>query len=121
MSGIFIDGMGFCENTDKICTRCKSPVWETNTTDYSFQCLSCDEDLYDFETETQDPHHLPKVVVGRHIHGITLNNELEYLLDENGNERIFDSQPVAEAFLLANGFELEDLEFMYFVEVANET
>ena len=41
-------------------------------------------------------HHSP-VIVGRHINGITLN-DLEWLLDENGAERIFSDQ--TEAFLL---------------------
>lgn len=120
MSGIFIKDLGFCENTDRICKRCKAPVWRTDTPDYSFQCLSCDEDLYEFETEEQDPHYLPRVIVGRHAHGITLNSELEFIVDDEGNERIFNNQPEAEAFLLNIGFGAEDLEFMYFVEIDHE-
>ena len=64
-------------------------------------------------------HHSP-VIVGRHINGITLN-DLEWLLDENGAERIFSNQTEAEAFLLKNGFAEDDLEWMIFLEVEQET
>lgn len=64
-------------------------------------------------------HHSP-VIVGRHINGITLN-DLEWLLDENGAERIFSDQTEAEAFLLKNGFAEDDLEWMIFLEVEQET
>jgi len=120
MSGIFIGG-SFKQNTDKICIRCKSPAWETDTPGgYLYQCLKCDEDLFGCEVEEQDPHYLPRVIVGRHVNGITLNADVEYLLDDEGKERIFENQPTAEAFLLSNGLEAEDLEFMYFVEIDHE-
>ena len=48
---------------------------------------------------------------------ITLNEALEYLLDDTGKTRIFQNQPEAEAFLLCHGFTSEDLEHFYFVEV----
>ena len=117
MSGIFIDDSGFYENTGKICKRCESPVWQSGVPEYSFQCLRCDEDLYKFEVEEQDPRYMPRVIIGRHAHGITLNNQLEFIMDDEGNKRIFDNQPDAEAFLLSSGFDDEDLEFMYFVEI----
>lgn len=41
-------------------------------------------------------------------------------MDGNKEVRIFNNQPEAEAFLLANGFIREDLEFLYFVEVADD-
>lgn len=117
MSGIFIKDLGFCENTDRICQRCKTSVWQTNTPGYLFQCLVCDEDLYEFETKGQDPRYMPRVIIGRHVHDITLNNQLEFIMDNEGNERIFDNQPQAEEFLLSVGFDTEDLEFMYFIEI----
>lgn len=48
-------------------------------------------------------------------------NDLEWLLDENGAERIFSNQTEAEAFLLKNGFAEDDLEWMIFLEVEQET
>ena len=53
----------------------------------------------------------------RPVDGITLNEALEYLLDDTGKTRIFQNQPEAEAFLLCHGFTSEDLEHFYFVEV----
>lgn len=122
MSGIFIKDEGFCENTDKICKTCKSPVWEFNSgrSNYPYLCLKCNVGLHDHETDEQDPHYLPKVIVGRHVEGITLNNGLEYLLDDEGNEMVFDGQPAAEAFLLGKGYALDDLQFMYFIEIENQ-
>ena len=60
---------------------------------------------------------MPPVMVARPVDGITLNEALEYLLDDTGNTRIFHNQPEAEAFLLSHGFTSEDLEYIYFVEV----
>ena len=51
------------------------------------------------------------------MEGITINEALEYLLDENEKPRIFASQPEAEAFLLAQGIDGGALEHFYFVEV----
>ncbi|GHV42785.1 hypothetical protein FACS189490_12490 [Clostridia bacterium] len=56
-----------------------------------------------------------KVIVARNINGISINGELEYLLDDTGNEMIFENQPAAEAFLLQNGFDEDDLEFFHFI------
>ena len=60
---------------------------------------------------------MPPVMVARPVDGITLNEALEYLLDDTGKPRIFHNQPEAEAFLLSHGFTSEDLEYIYFVEV----
>ena len=116
MSGSFHDGRWY-ENTDMICRRCGSPVYESDNPEYSYQCFYCDEDLYSFEAEEQDAHYMPPVMVARPVDGITLNEALEYLLDDTGNTRIFHNQPEAEAFLLSHGFTSEDLEYIYFVEV----
>lgn len=119
MSGIFHDGHWY-GNTDMVCKRCGSPVYKSDCAGYSYQCFRCDEDLYSFEVTEQDGLYLPKVAVARPVNGITLNEGLEYLLDGNKEVRIFNNQPEAEAFLLANGFIREDMEFLYFVEVVDD-
>jgi len=35
----------------RVCSRCKTPTKKPGNPDYSYQCLHCDEDLYEFETE----------------------------------------------------------------------
>ena len=115
MSGIFYQGKWY-ENTDMVCRRCGSPVYETDNPEYSYQCFICDEDFYSFEVTEQDALYLPPVMVARPVEGITINEALEYLLDDSGQPRIFKNQPEAEAFLIAQGFSCEDLEHFYFVE-----
>ncbi len=42
---------------------------------------------------------MSKAIVGRPVDGITLNGELEFLLDDNGEVKVFDSpeqQPVVQ-------------------------
>lgn len=56
------------------------------------------------------------VVVGRHINGITLN-KLEYLLDDDGNELIFENEELAKVCLRENGCAEKDLEWFVFEEV----
>lgn len=58
MSGIFVDGKWY-ENADMKCRKCGSPVYESDNPEYVYQCFACDEDLYSFETEEQDPHYFP--------------------------------------------------------------
>ena len=115
MSCIFREGRRY-DNTDMICKRCKSPVWESDNPEYEYQCFNCNEDLYSFEVEEQNGLYLPPVIVGRHINGITLN-DYEWLLDNDGKEMVFKNQAEAEAFLLKNGFTQKDLEWMIFMEV----
>lgn len=33
----------------KRCNRCNQPVLRSQTDGYSYQCMNCDEDLYEFE------------------------------------------------------------------------
>ena len=120
MSGIFHEGRWY-ENTDMICRRCGRPVYDSDNPEYCYQCFHCDEDFYSFEVEEQDALYLPPVMVARPVDGITLNEALEYLLDDTGKTRIFQNQPEAEAFLLCHGFTSEDLEHFYFVEVPENT
>ena len=119
MSGIFHEGRWY-ESTDMVCRRCGGPVYASDIPEYSYQCFHCDEDFYSVEVEEQDALYLPPVMVARPVHGITINSELEYLLDECGEPRIFQNQPEAEAFLLKHGFNGEDLEQVYFEEVSGD-
>ena len=88
MSGIFHEGCWY-ENTDMICRRCGRPVYDSDNPEYCYQCFHCDEDFYSFEVEEQDALYLPPVMVARPVDGITLNEALEYLLDDTGKTRIF--------------------------------
>ncbi len=119
MRGIFHKGHWY-ENTGMICKRCRNLVYKSDNPEYSYQCFHCDEDLYSFEATERDTHYLPKVMVARPVGGITINEELEYLLNADKTVRIFNNQPEAEAYLLENGFNSEALEFLYFVEVQND-
>ena len=55
-------------------------------------------------------------VVARPVNGITLNDELEFLLDDNGEVRTFDSEKDARTFLIAAGVDLEELRHMTMME-----
>lgn len=90
MSGIFHEGRWY-ENTDMICRRCGRPVYDSDNPEYRYPCFHCDEDFYSIEVEEQDALYLPPVMVARPVDGITLNEALEYLLDDTGKTRIFKS------------------------------
>ena len=55
------------------------------------------------------------IIVGRHINGITLN-DLEYLLDEDGDVMEFDNKEEAVEFLKNAGFSDDDIEWFVFLE-----
>ena len=38
------------------CNRCGSPVLKSDLDDYAYQCMNCDEDLYEFETHQGEYH-----------------------------------------------------------------
>ena len=59
---------------------------------------------------------MSKVVVARPVNGITLNGDLEYLLDDGGEVRVFDSEEQAREFLIAAGIGPEELRHMVFME-----
>lgn len=119
MSGIFHEGRWY-EGTDMACRRCGHPVYGSDNAEYSYQCFHCDEDLYSFEVTEQDGLYLPPVMAARPAGGITLNEGLEYLLDEDGKPRIFASQAEAEAYLRMAGCTEAELETVYFVEVEDD-
>ena len=56
------------------------------------------------------------IIVGRHQEGITLN-PLEYLMDDSGEFMVkFPSFQSALSFMRKQGYEDEDMEFMFFQE-----
>jgi len=57
-----------------------------------------------------------RTVVARPIDGITINAELEFLLDDGGKVRMFDSPEEAKLFLVANGVDSEELRHMTIME-----
>lgn len=59
------------------------------------------------------------VIVGRHINGITIN-PLEYLLDEDEEPMVFESEEVAKDFLKEKGFADDDIYWFVFEGLSNE-
>lgn len=59
------------------------------------------------------------VIVGRHVEGIMLN-PLEYLLDDEGELMVFESEEQARRHLIKNGFSEDDLYWIIFEETENE-
>ena len=62
---------------------------------------------------------MKKIIVGRHIEGIALN-DLEYLLDEDGCESEFDSIEKAKEYLGEMGMQEEEMYYLKFIEVEEE-
>ena len=52
---------------------------------------------------------MSQIVAARPVDGITLNRELEFLLDDGGNYRVFDSDEQARKFLVSAGVGPEEL------------
>lgn len=116
MKGFFYEGRWYAD-TGMVCRRCRHPVYRSDLAEYTYQCFHCDEDLYSFEAVEADGAYVPPVMVARPVGGITLNDGLEYLLDDGGEPKIFECQAEAETYLLAHGVTEADLEMVYFVEV----
>ena len=55
-----------------------------------------------------------EIIVGRHINGITLN-DLEYLLDENGDIMKFKSKEHAISYLKKQGVSDDEIYYMSFI------
>jgi len=115
MTGIIHEQL-FYADTGFQCRRCGGPVYKSDLPEYAYQCFACDEDLYGIEVEPQAAPRAPRVMVARPVDGITLNTDLEMLLDDNNEVIIFANKTEAEAFLLEHGVDAEDMEHMYFVE-----
>jgi len=59
---------------------------------------------------------MSKAIVARPVNGITINGELEFLLDDDGDIMMFDSSEQARSFLIANGVDAEELRHMTIME-----
>ena len=59
---------------------------------------------------------MSKAVVARPVNGITLNGDLEFLLDDSGAVQVFDSPEQARSYLTAAGVEPEELRHMTIME-----
>lgn len=120
MSGIFHEGRWY-EGTGMFCSICGNSVYESDIQpEYSYQCFHCDMDMYLFEAFERDGGYLLPVMVARPVGGVTLNEGLEYLLDDDGRPRIFACQREAEDYLLGHGITETGLGSVYFVEVNGE-
>jgi len=106
----------FYENTGFQCRHCGRPVYKSNLPEYTYQCLSCEEDFYSFEVEPQATPRNPRIMVARPVDGITLNTALEMLLDDVNEVLVFDNKAEAEAYLLEHGVDADEMEHMYFCE-----
>jgi len=59
---------------------------------------------------------MSEAIVARPVNGITINGELEFLLDDSGEIMMFDSPEQAKSFLIANGVEAEELRHITIME-----
>ena len=64
---------------------------------------------------------MSKAIVARPVNGITLNGELEFLLDDGGEVRVFGSEEQAREFLIAAGVGPEELRHIVFIEKKQRT
>ncbi|WP_336932078.1 hypothetical protein [Acinetobacter bereziniae] len=53
------------------------------------------------------------ISVGRPINGISING-LEYLLDDDGNIRLFSDENEAKDWLTSQGFSMDEIDWMIF-------
>lgn len=114
MSGVWHDNRWY-PHTGFVCRNCGHPVFPADLAGqgYEYQCFFCDEDMFGFEVDTEKS--FPRVMVARPVDGITINEALEYLLDDTGQPRIFNNQLDAEAYLMAQSIPYDDLAFLYFI------
>lgn len=59
------------------------------------------------------------VAVCRPFDGITLNTEVEYVLDDDGEIKKFEDVETAEEWLREHGVGEEIMEFLFFVNTEN--
>lgn len=63
---------------------------------------------------------MSKIIIGKHINDITIN-DFEYLLEGNGLDvKEFESKEQAEGFLKDMGFTDEEIHFLRFLEINEE-
>lgn len=56
------------------------------------------------------------IVVGQPVNGISINHELEFLLNDEGSVKNFECIEAAQAFLKKHGYEDEDMSSFKFME-----
>lgn len=59
------------------------------------------------------------IIVAKHIENISLN-DLEYLLDDEGNIKYFNSKDEAVKFLINAGADEDDIEFFKFIDTVTQ-
>lgn len=59
------------------------------------------------------------IIVGKHIENISLN-DLEYLLDDEGNIKYFNSKQEAVEFLTDAGADEDDIEWFKFIDTETQ-
>lgn len=59
---------------------------------------------------------MSKAIVARPAEGVTINSEIEYLLNDNGEVQVFDSPRQATEFLTAAGVASAELRSMTIME-----
>lgn len=59
------------------------------------------------------------IIVAKHIENISLN-DLEYLLDDEGNIKYFNSKDEAVEFLIDAGADEDDIEFFKFIDTVTQ-
>lgn len=59
------------------------------------------------------------IIVAKHIENISLN-DLEYLLDDEGNIKYFNSKDEAVKFLIDAGADEDDIEFFKFIDTVTQ-
>ena len=59
------------------------------------------------------------VVVCRPLEGITINTEVEYVLDDDGEIKEFEDVETAEEWLREHGVTEEIMELLFFVNAEN--
>ena len=117
MSGIFHEGK-FYENADLVCRQCRTPLYDHYDYDGTFCCFSCGGEFGIDGVDEPNGHYMPPVKIMRPYDGITINTEMQVIMEDGSEtmERVFKNQPEAEAFLMFHGYSIEDLEHVYFVE-----
>ena len=130
MSGIF-HGNQWLENADLICTECHGQIYET--TDGDYYCPKCRRKLDDAEVEECNEFYFPPVKALLPVSQVDIcgwnkdlwlpageklpGEDLIYFADGEGNVKVFHDQSAAEAYLIVDGLNGEDLEEFYFEEI----